>query len=126
MMLMMHRPYFVGIDVETEFNSFVMAKETCLGAARESILLVHKVIFDSQVSGSSRVDDWPCYYHRLMAATLVLLIMAFDSSPTERHSLLDSTAKSLEVVRLMHSGPSCQAQPMIEATTATISAINRQ
>jgi hypothetical protein len=123
MMLIMHRPYFVGKEVETEFKSSVMAKETCLGAARESILLVHKVFFDYLLPVSSKVDEWSCYYHRLIAATMVLLIIAFDSAPTERKNLLGLTAKSLDVVRLMHSGAPCEAIPMIESAITTLTAM---
>jgi hypothetical protein len=123
MMLIMHRPYFVGKEVKTEFNSSAVAKETCIGAAQESILLVHKVFFDHQVQVSARVDDWSYHYHRLIAETMVLLIIAFDSTTTERNDLLGVAAKSLDVVRFMHSGAPCEAIPMIESAIATLTAM---
>lgn len=96
-MLVMHRPFFANITFSTPFYSSVMARSVCIGAARETILLVHKVLEDP---GQQR----SCYYHRVLAATLVVIASAFDSSGHERAILGDLSPQSVEIFGRMRFG----------------------
>ncbi|KAJ5122203.1 hypothetical protein N7448_003335 [Penicillium atrosanguineum] len=96
-MLVMHRPFFANVTFSTPFYSSVMARSVCIGAARETILLVHKVLEDPCKQRS-------CYYHRVLAATLVVIASAFDSSGDERINLGDLCSQSAEIFSRMRFG----------------------
>lgn len=113
-MLVMHRPFFTDASFSKPFYSSAMARSVCIGAARETILLVHKVL-------ENRCDQWSCYYHRVLAATLVVITSAFDSSGEEMASLLDLCSKSLEIFRGMHSGSPAKGIVLVEEMLTRLS-----
>lgn len=106
-MLVMHRPFFAYASFSTPFYSSAMAKGVCIGAARETILLVHRVL---EYPG----NQWACYSHRVLAAMLVVITSIFDSSGEERANLLELCSKSLEIFRCMRSGCPAKAAALVE------------
>lgn len=113
-MLVMHRPFFAYASFSTPFYSSAMAKGVCIGAARETILLVHKVLEYPD-------NQWACYSHRVLAAMLVVITSIFDGSGEERASLLDLCSKSLEIFRCMRSGCSVKAAVLVEDVLTRLS-----
>jgi hypothetical protein len=111
-MLVMHRPFFADASFSTPFYSSAMAKSICIGAAQETILLVHKVLAYNQ---------WSCYYHRVLAATLMVITTAFDSSGEERAGLLEVCSKSLELFSLMRSGCPTKGTALVDDALTRLS-----
>ncbi|KAJ5939086.1 hypothetical protein N7466_002220 [Penicillium verhagenii] len=97
----MHRPFFLEPKFSTPFYSSAMAKGVCLGAARETISLVDKILATDHLEA----NQWSPFYHRVMAATLVVLISLSDETFEENASLLEFCSRSLDTLRRME--PSC-------------------
>jgi hypothetical protein len=114
-MLIMHRPFFVNSEFSTPFYSSAMAKGVCLGAAKETISFVDKILsIDSQGS-----NQWtpPCY-HRIMAATLTVLTCLSDGPCEENTVLLEYCAKSLNALRRQESSCPKKGSVLIERLLA--------
>lgn len=101
-MLIMHRPFFIDSHFSTPFYTSEMAKGVCLGAAKETISLVDKILS----ANSEKSNKWTLpYYHRLMAATLTVLT-CMSNEPCEENAVLSGyCAKSLNAFR--HQKSSC-------------------
>lgn len=112
-MLVIHRPFFANASFSTPFYSSMMARSVCLGAARETILLSHKVLV---VVPS--VQHWSCYYHRVLAATLVVLASSLQSPLEERSSFIDLCSKSVEIFRSMPSSCPKKGISLVERALA--------
>ncbi|KAJ6005963.1 hypothetical protein N7451_003907 [Penicillium sp. IBT 35674x] len=71
-MLIMHRPFFIKSHFSTPFYSSEMAKSVCLGAAKETISLVDKILS----ANNEESNQWTLpYCHRVMAATFTVLTL---------------------------------------------------
>lgn len=116
-MLIMHRPFFIDSHFSTPFYSSEMAKGVCLGAAKETILLVDKILS----ANSEENNQWTLpYYHRIMAATLTVLTCMSDEPCEENAVLLEYCAKSLNAFR--QQGSSCpeKGRLLIESLLARV------
>ncbi|KAH9204886.1 hypothetical protein DL95DRAFT_398200 [Leptodontidium sp. 2 PMI_412] len=100
-MLMMHRPFFAKSKVSTPYYDCTMSIAVCLGAARESIHLIHRLLVRDPSMGR-----WTYYCYYCLTATLILLMHIFDC-PTEdaRNSCINLCLKSEEVFSLIKSEP---------------------
>ncbi|KAJ5812132.1 hypothetical protein N7474_008433 [Penicillium riverlandense] len=116
LMLVAHRPFFANVHISTPFYSSSMARSVCIGASRETILLAHKALVQDP-----GIDHWSCFYHRVVSATLVVLICAFDSPADEKASLLELCWKSLEVFRHMRSGCPEKGIAMVQSALVSLS-----
>ncbi|KAJ5690156.1 hypothetical protein N7462_004548 [Penicillium macrosclerotiorum] len=92
-----------------------MARSVCLGAARESILLLHKVLVEDPSS-----DQWSCHYHRLISAALTVLTNIPDSPPNERTSLKELCTTSIEIFHCMRSGCPSKGSALVESALARL------
>jgi hypothetical protein len=102
-MLILHRPFFADQTFSTPFYSSLMARSVCLGAARETILLSSKVMVDGPA-----VQHWSCYYHRVLAATLLTVECGLKSPMEEINSFINLCSKSVETFKSMPNG--CQGK----------------
>ncbi|CAI7651881.1 unnamed protein product [Penicillium pancosmium] len=114
-MLVLHRPFFADTTFSTPFYSSAMARSVCLGAARETILLSNKVLVDGP-----GVQHWSCYYHRVLAATLLTLECGLESALDERNSFVDLWTKSVDILKSMPPGCSKKGIALIEGALAQV------
>jgi hypothetical protein len=114
-MLVLHRPFFADTTFSTPFYSSLMARSVCLGAARETILLSNKVLV-----GGPGVQHWSCYYHRVLAATLLTLECGLESALEERNSFVDLWTKSVDIFKSMPPGCSTKGIALVEGALARI------
>lgn len=112
-MLILHRPFFADTTFSTPFYSSVMAKSVCLGAARETILLSHRKLVNVP-----SVEHWSCYYHRVLAATMLILAFGPESPLMDKSSFEDICSKGMEIFRCMSSGCPMKGIVLIENTLA--------
>jgi hypothetical protein len=94
-MLMMHRPFFAYKNFSSPFYTSSMARIVCLGAAQETL----SIFFKSRLS----LLEKSFYYHRVIAAALVILTIAFDSPLEEKCHLLETCSKSVKLFEDMQS-----------------------
>jgi hypothetical protein len=92
-MLVMHRPFFAYKSFSSSFYTSSMARIVCLGAAKETI----STFFKPRL----RLLETSFYYHRVIAATLMILTIAFESPQEERIGLLEIYSKSSKVLEEM-------------------------
>jgi hypothetical protein len=97
-MLVLHRPFFAGTNFSTPFYDSNMARSVCLGAAQDTVLSMHK-----RLQKIRAVHEWPSGYHRLLAATIVILTIACESPAEEKAQLLETVSKSQELLESMQS-----------------------
>ncbi|KAJ5408815.1 hypothetical protein N7509_002698 [Penicillium cosmopolitanum] len=114
-MLVLHRPFFADTIFSTPFYSSLMARSVCLGAARETILLSNKVLVDGP-----GVQHWSCYYHRVLAATLLTLECGLESALEERNSFVDLWTKSVDIFKSMPPGCSKKGMALVEGALAQV------
>ncbi|KAJ5098560.1 hypothetical protein N7532_005561 [Penicillium argentinense] len=118
-MLVLHRPFFARTSFSTPFYSSDMARGVCLGAARATILLSYKVLVQDH---NIYDESWSCYYHRVLAATLVVLASTHPSRPREEQmSLFDLCIKSYGIFGSMPSDASTKGFELSKSAVALLS-----
>ena len=109
-MIVLHCPFFGNTDFSMPFYSSTMAKNICLGAAQDTILSLYDVLIRDPGAAV-----WPCYYHRLITSTMVVVMNATDSPTSEKLRLVDLCHKSVEVLRHMRFSSSMKGIALVQA-----------
>jgi len=112
-MLVMHRPFFAYKNFSSTFYTSSMARIVCLGAAKETI----STFFKPRL----RLLEKSFYYYRVVAATLMILTIAFNSPLDEKIGLLEVCSKSLKLFDEMQGEFSHHGTAIVQDALAILS-----
>ena len=116
-MIVLHCPFFGNTDFSTPFYSSTMAKNICLGASQDTILSLYDMLVREPGAAV-----WPCYYHRLITSTMVVVMNATNSPTSEKSRLVDLCHKSVEVLRHMRFSGSMKGIALVQAVLDRLTA----
>ncbi|KAJ5776221.1 uncharacterized protein N7511_001232 [Penicillium nucicola] len=93
-----------------------MARNVCLGAAQDTIISLYQGLMERSLD-----ENLSRYYHRVIAAALVILTLSCDISAEEKTKSLETCSKSIKLFESMKFGCPEKGIALVQSALALLS-----